>query len=332
MNTKKVLLINDTSLICHHGCHLLMNSIYNLMENNNFIIKKKIYYEENYLNYISDINKFDLILINGEGTIHGKINSDSKKVKEIIEFINQVKKNHKIPLVIFNSTIASLKKKQLKIIKLVDKIYVREKYSYNYLKKKNIHSTILPDLLSLLSFSKIKNDKGQILVTDSSLMRTSKKLLEFASDKNYKFIPILYNNYLRYLRYFTFKFALKFKLFFMIKLYLYLKDLYLKKFLQEIVNSSFIITGRFHGIFICLSMMKPFYTFKSDTYKIKGLIKMIGLDKRIIDINKIPNKKLNGFEKSEILKIKRFKTSSAKKFNKFIKELHHLISGKKNNL
>ena len=41
MKKKKVLLINDTSLICHHGCHLLMNSIYNLIENNNFIIKKK---------------------------------------------------------------------------------------------------------------------------------------------------------------------------------------------------------------------------------------------------------------------------------------------------
>ena len=24
MKLKKVLLINDTSLICHHGCHLLM--------------------------------------------------------------------------------------------------------------------------------------------------------------------------------------------------------------------------------------------------------------------------------------------------------------------
>ena len=72
-----------------------MNSIYNLIENNNFIIKKKIYYEENYLNYIYDINKFDIILINGEGTIHGKINSDRNKVKEIIEFINYVKKTTK---------------------------------------------------------------------------------------------------------------------------------------------------------------------------------------------------------------------------------------------
>ena len=49
-------------------------------------------------------------------------------------------------------------------------------------------------------------------------------------------------------------------------------------------------------------MMKPFYTFQSDTYKIKGLIKMIGLNKRIIEINNIPYQKLNRFDKSEIFK------------------------------
>ena len=132
--------------------------------------------------------------------------------------------------------------------------------------------------MSLLSLSKIKNKKDQIVVTDSSIKNTSKKLLEFASNKNYEFIPILYNNYLRYLRYFTFKFALKLKLFFIIKLYLISKRfIFEKNFLKKFLNSNFIITGRFHGIFICLSMMKPFYTFQSDTYKIKGLIKMIGL-------------------------------------------------------
>ena len=55
------------------------------------------------------VNSYDLILINGEGTIHGKINSDKNKVNEIIEFIKIVKK-YKTPIVIFNSTISSLKK------------------------------------------------------------------------------------------------------------------------------------------------------------------------------------------------------------------------------
>lgn len=324
MKKKKILLVNDTSLICHHGCNLLMNTMYSLLKKQNFIIKKKIFYEENYLHYLSRINDFDLILINGEGTIHGKNNSDKNKVNEIIEFIKFVKKNYKIPIVIFNSTIASLKKKQLKILKSVDKIYVREKYSYNYLNKEKIKSIILPDLLSLLT---IKNNKGNrsVIVTDSSIQKTTKKLLSFATLKKYTFTPILYNNYLRYLRYFIIKFVLKFKVTFLVNFYLYLKNLYLKKFLGEISKFNFIITGRFHGIFICLALMKPFYTFQSDTYKIKGLMDMIGIKNRIIDINDVNHLRFSKFNKSEILKIKRFRNKSKKKFNSFIEELSKLI-------
>ena len=50
----------------------------------------------------------------------------------------QIKKKYNIPVVIFNSTISSLNNNQLKILQMVDKIYVRELYSYNYLKKNKI--------------------------------------------------------------------------------------------------------------------------------------------------------------------------------------------------
>ncbi len=300
-----------------------MNTIYDFFKKNNFIIKKKIYYEQNYLNFITTLNNYDLILINGEGTIHGEINSDTKKVKEILDFIKISKKYYHVPIVIFNSTIASLNKNQLKIIKMVDKIYVREKYSYNYLKKKRIRSKILPDFLSLLSLQNINQGK-KIIVTDSSIQKTTKKLFNYAQLKKYEYIPILYNNYLRYLRFFTFKFALKLRMNFIVNFYTHLKNLFLKKFLDQISVSNFIITGRFHAIFICLALNKPFYTFDSDTYKIRGLINILGLKNRIININKIKNLKLIKFNKSEILKIKKFKKNSKKKFNKFIQELSAL--------
>jgi len=324
MKKKNILLVNDTSLICHHGCNLLMNTIYDFFEKNKLLIKKKIYYEENYLNYVSSINNYDLILINGEGTIHGKINSDTNKVREIIEFIKIVKKKYKTPIVIFNSTISSLKKEQLQIINLVDKIYVREKYSYDYLKKEKIKSEILPDFLTLLKIKNSNKKNQTIIVTDSSIQKTSKKLLRFSTLKNHIYIPILYNNYLRYMRFFTFKFALKFKLFLFINLYLFLKNKYLNFFLKKISNSKFIITGRFHGIFICLALMKPFYTFQSDTYKINGLINLIGLKKRMLSINEINTLKFREFDKYEVLKIKKFKKKSKIKFDRFVKKLHQL--------
>ena len=71
-------------------------------------------------------------------------------------------------------------------------------------------------------------------------------------------------------------------------------------------------------------MMKPFYTFQSDTYKIRGLINMIGIKKRMIKIQNIQNLKLNKFSQSEISQINKFKISSRKKFFKFVKELQYL--------
>ena len=207
---------------------------------------------------------------------------------------------------------------------MVDKIYVREKYSYDYLKKEKIKSEILPDFLTLLKIKNSNKKNQTIIVTDSSIQKTSKKLLRFSTLKNHIYIPILYNNYLRYMRFFTFKFALKLKLFLFINLYLFLKNKYLNFFLKKISNSKFIITGRFHGIFICLALMKPFYTFQSDTYKINGLINLIGLKKRMLSINEINTLKFREFDKYEVLKIKKFKKKSKIKFDRFVKKLHQL--------
>jgi polysaccharide pyruvyl transferase WcaK-like protein len=323
--TKNILLVNDTSLICHHGCTLLMQSIYKFFNKKKFNIKNKIYLEENCLDFLDNISDYDLILINGEGIIHGKKNSDMNKVNEILNFIKKIKSKHNLPIVIFNSTISSLKSYQIEALRLVDKIYVREKFSHIYLKNKKIKSTILPDLLSLLLIKNKKND-NHIVVTDSSIQKTTKKLFEYANFKNYKFIPILYNNYLRFLRFFIFKFILKIKINFLVNFFLYLKNLYLKKILKVLAKSEFIITGRFHGVFICIALMKPFYTFQSDTYKIQGLMEMIGISHRIIDIKKINRLKLSKFNKSEITKIKKFQKKSKKKFTQFFNDLNNLVT------
>jgi polysaccharide pyruvyl transferase WcaK-like protein len=324
MRKKNILLINDTSLICHHGCTLLMNLMCELFKKNNFLIKDRIFYEENYLSFSKNLNNYDLIVINGEGTIHGKKNSDSNKVYEIFEFIRSFKSQYDIPVVLINSTIASLKKHQLNTLRLVDKIYVRENFSYEYLKKNKIKSTILPDLLSILTL-KGKTKSEKIIVNDSSIKKTTKMLINYSKSMNYEYVPILYNNYLRFIRFIIFKFCLKIKANFLINFYLYLKNLYLFKFIENTKKANFIITGRFHSIFVCLALMKPFYTFESDTYKIRGLINMIGINNRIIETNKLKKIRINQFSKLEILKIRQFKKNSKKKVKTFIKELKELV-------
>ena len=322
---KNVLLVNDTSLVCHHGCTLLMECIYNLFQKNDLIIKDRIFFEENFLNFLSKKMDYDLILINGEGTIHGNKNADRAKVNEIFDFIKFVKKRYNIPIIIFNSTISSLKKNQLKILKMVDKLYVRENYSFNYLKKNRIKSKIVPDLLTLLKFKYVKIGEN-VIVNDSSVNINNKKLIQFSKHNNFEYIPILYNNYLRYFRYFTYKLINIYEIKNITKFYLIIKKYYVLKFLKKIDNSKFIITGRFHSIFIALAKMRAFYTFESDTYKVKGLLDMIGLQDRIIDINSLKKKPnlLKKFSKNEINKIKKFKKKANQAIGVFIQELKEI--------
>ena len=322
---KNVLLVNDTSLVCHHGCTLLMECIYNLFQKNDLIIKDRIFFEQNFLNFLSKKMDYDLILINGEGTIHGNKNADKKKVNQIFDFIKFVKKRHNIPIIIFNSTISSLKKNQLKVLKMVDKLYVRENYSFNYLKKNRIKSKIVPDLLTLLRFKNNKIGKN-VIVNDSSIKINNKKLIQFSKYNNFEYIPMLYNNHLRFFRYFTYKLINIYEIKTITKFYLITKKYYVLRFLKKINNSKFIITGRFHSIFISLAKMRAFYTFESDTYKVKGLMDMIGLQDRIIDINSLKKKPilLKRFSKNEINQIKKFKKKANQAIKIFIKELKEI--------
>jgi polysaccharide pyruvyl transferase WcaK-like protein len=322
---RNILLVNDTSLVSHHGCFLLMMCIYRLFKKNDIIIKDQIYFEEDFTKYLKKKINYDLILINGEGTIHGSNNSDKKKVNEIFKFIKFIKRNYEIPVVIFNSTISHLNKNQLKILKTVDKIYVREHYSYNYLEINKIKSRIVPDLLSLLEFK--DNPVGEyIIVNDSSIKINNLKLKEFSKKNNYKYIPILYNNYLRYLRYLICKLIKKYKSKFIIKLFLIIKKYHTLKFLDKVNNSKFIITGRFHAVFIALSRKKPFYTFEGNTYKIRGLMEMIGLKNRFLDINSLKNESIfiKKFTETEIQKIKKFQKKTRDKIKIFVKELKNI--------
>ena len=60
--------------------------------------------------------------------------------------------------------------------------------------------------------------------------------------------------------------------------------------------------------------------------KIQGLMEMIGISHRIIDIKKINRLKLAKFNKSEITKIKKFQKKSKKKFTQFFKDLNNLVT------
>ncbi len=315
----KALLINDTNLVCHHGCSLLMSQIYKTFKKNNILIKDTLYNEDNFDNFkINHKINYDIALINGEGTIHGS----NDKVSQILNLISRLKKKD-VPVIIFNSSIVDLSKKNINILKLVDKIYVRENDSCKYLKKNKINSKVVPDFLSLLPM-RIKEKKNlKTLVVDSSVKSTSKKLLQFSKKEGLVYAPMLYTNKIKLLHYLFIKIFLILNIKILQNIFIILKNKIAQKYKNTIQQSKFLISGRFHSILIALSSLTPFVTFESDTHKTKALLKDIGIEDRLISIDQLNNinSRYQNFSKLEINKILKYKRLSKISIDQSINEI-----------
>ena len=97
----KAIIINDTTLNKHHGCELLMSEIDRLCEKNKITIVERCYHTSSFnLNKKKILNSdFDLVLVNGEGSLH----HNQKVAHDILNTVEMIKRNYRVPLVLFNS-------------------------------------------------------------------------------------------------------------------------------------------------------------------------------------------------------------------------------------
>ena len=334
----KIFLINDTSLNQHHGCKLLSQTLKKILKSKKLYISNQSYNNEKYHSIVNKLLKadFNLIIINGEGTLHDK-NNYSDVIFKIIEFAD---KNIKVPIIIINSVIQNLPRKNLKILKKCRKIFVRESNSFNYLNKNKIKSKLVPDILMFMDIKKLKNFSKKILVMDSTVINQRDKLFELSNIYNYDFIPIMkrhdfkfFFNFLNFLRYYSGYFKNLISIFFKKKRINYF-DFYendTEKFIRKFASYNFIITGRFHAVILCLLLEIPFFTFPSNTYKIEGLLKDIKISNRLKNLNsfKVKAKTIEKFNKIEIKKIKKYRKISKFKINKMFDEINLVIKNDK---
>lgn len=333
---KNIILINDTSYNPHHGCELIGEVLKLKLKKHKLKLVRSFYNEENYNDITKSLSQvlYDGVIINGEGTIHDKKNY-SETIFKLINFFNK----KKIKTYIINSVIQNLPSKNLLILKKVNQVYVRESNSFNYLKSKKIKSYIVPDLLFNLNY-KLKNIKcnNKILVTDSTVKKKSLALFEFAKKNNFKYLPLIkrpklkINKNLYYIIYLYLAYFKNKILMILYKRRTNFTDLYVNQnefFLRKIYESRFIITGRFHALVIALAIKKPFCALTSNTYKMEGLLKDIGLKskKRLIKSNNL--KKIKNldkdFSKNEIKKIKNYIKKSKIKTEGMFKSIYESI-------
>jgi polysaccharide pyruvyl transferase WcaK-like protein len=318
-NKSNLLVLNDTRFEQHHGCSRVMNCI-------DFYANK---YAKNveYLSLNEDwqtsesakqkIIFADIIIVNGEGTIHHNAQRGLSLIK-----VASFAKHYQSKCYLINMTYQENPQFYCEYLKDFEAIYVRESYSYNELKALNIDSRVVADLtFSFEPSQKKDSSSNQIVITDSVITSITQSLIKkFVSDHNTLFSSIFnYNTTKTSKLTFTsrvvnviknnnYKTLLnKFRSYFFDECH---KDLWVIQhchtdYASFLSQAEVVLCGRFHAMTICLNNEIAFLAIESNSHKISGTLADIGLDLKrfIVTPESISNDFLINFKYSESEKL-----------------------------
>lgn len=332
----KAVLLNDTSVNNHHGCSLVVENIYKYCQETDIEILHTVKIngrwdvDEN----INIIKKANVVLINGEGTMHHSKNKAIVLASSAI-FCRQ---NGIFPVMI-NSVYEKNNDYINKAMAFFKLIFVRESRSQSVLSDLGLKSMIVPDMTfgSNINYA-FKLSNSYVLYTDSVDNELTNKL--YALHKNTKGSRFITTKrratknqgvqtqswYIKkYIRNILFWIQKRKKR--KAKLNAEIEQMYIDStddFIKIIANARFIITGRFHILCLALQTRTPFVVLSSNTHKIEGLLNDIGLGNRLITVNQLYSDDLTTFmrfDEDEDKKISEYCEQSKTKIYEMFEEV-----------
>jgi polysaccharide pyruvyl transferase WcaK-like protein len=301
----KILILNDTRAENHHGCSRVMNAI-----DRNLFIRNE--YEVSYLKLMTrwdldeDIKRkiiqTDLLIINGEGTLHG----DLIHVRCLLNAISFAK-SYGVTVAVINTTLYDLSNKSINILAKVDYLYVRDMASKKLIEENGINVFYCPDLVFWEPFPLEKEiyrsgwavtDGYGPTVLDAEMRKNSSTPITISNlEQRFYKLSKLRKVLIRLISIINFSRSVK-----------PLSDSTQVDFLRRLNSFEFVLTGRYHIVCMCLLLEIPFKFIDSNTPKISFLLSDIGLD-----LDKFfyrPDSLRFDFNDSELSKIKFFKSEA----------------------
>jgi len=328
----KILVLNDTRSENHHGCSRVMNAI-----DRNLFVRgfKDICYFKLMLRWDLDedikrkLLQTDLLIINGEGTLHGNF----PHVQSLLNVITFAK-SYGVTVALINATLFNLSQESISKLREVDYLFVRDKASKKLLELSHIKTFYCPDLAFwepfplrekvLRSGSAISDGYGSLRLISREEMKQDR--MTFISinniDQNYhqssKIRKIIH----------IFK-----EVFNVNSLNGQVTKTTHIDFLKLLNTFELVITGRYHIVCMCILMETPFKFFESNTPKISFLLKDVGIDVDKFhenfttlgsskNSNKANSPKLD-FSSGDLIKIRKFKSDGQILISKMF---NHILS------
>ena len=312
----KIAILNDTTRdVGHIGCQAVMHNLRLLCLNKNWeiIFTDTDCHRLNKSDYTKQIQPADIILLNGEGSLHDDQN--------IIWFekILLAKEAHKKCFLV--NTIWQANESNKKYLDLFDVITVRESLSLRQMQKDGAKDVVvLPDL-SFYSFGKIPEPdkslkRNPLALVDCTLKDVTKNLINYAFYYNYPLFFMYEKQFNKNAR----------NLFYRAKHYFKGTNFYHLNCAEKLGWFDKIISGRFHADCFAMMLGVPTLALHSNTWKTKGLY----IDADLIDfyletndnlINKFNSFTENASYTSWIPKAKDYSSKAQQRILKFYSSL-----------
>lgn len=338
----KCVVLNDTSNQRHHGCVVVMKALFAMCEEHGTEVTATNFVGTDWKKnskFVDSLKKCDLVLINGEGTIH----HGSRWGFVLLEaglFAKTLGKR----VFLINAVWQENPEAFSKIARTFDGVFVRESFSKEQLQLNNVAAKVVPDLSFYAKFPDLETsrERSGIMFTDGVDKDLSVRMWSIANRNKLGFVPVTYPKSGSKVDRVSYAVRAYDKKRVVVHPVSYLRavmsslsysesaEIDEKVFFQLLGEQSLVITARFHALCFLVRSETPFLCLWSNSFKMQGLLADLGLrieDYRIKESeldSAILRQKLEGgilFGPDWVEKIKRYKVSAKLAYKKMCKEI-----------
>jgi len=285
---KKILLVNDTRMVGHHGSSAVVDVIMQQFAMRDIEVWSHLQHGI----HIDNIGEHgcNAVVINGEGAMHS-----GQKNSHLFSRIGQQMRERRVPVFLINTVFDERTPEIVARMKHFTRIYCRETPSVERLLTHGVEARLCPDLTFGLDVPEgMAWRRGEkIVVLDSTVANTNRALHKFCINSGTSFQPIRSSPAL--LRVTNAKNLLRIARFNLTKALgkllprSYRFNRYAnavtdrREFLRRISDGTrVVVAARFHGVCFCMKLGVPFLAIPSNTAKIEGMLTDAGLSGRML--------------------------------------------------
>lgn len=288
---KKVLLVNDTRMVGHHGSSAVVEVVIDQFARRGIEVASHLERGIDIANLGN--HGCQAVVINGEGAMHS-----GQKNSHLFSRIGQQMQERGVPVFLINTVFDEHTPEIVSRMKHFTAIYCREQPSVARLRAKGVEARLCPDLTFALEVPEgIAWHRGdRIVVLDTTVASTNRALHRFALDSGAHFQSIRCSprllrmtsarNLSRIVRFNATRAVGKL----ITRSYRFNRYASAvtdrREFLRRISDGVLVVVaGRFHGVCFCMKLGVPFLAVSSNTPKIEGMLADAGLLGRALAIS-----------------------------------------------